>query len=114
RIGRSFAGSGRRGHPPPAIDQQEQLLTALLLILTHDRTAALRERFPIDRAHVVSVHVLAQRLELRLAAAAAQLAHAEIAPTLARRERERARKIRERRLDRDRLPPRAACLPPHE
>src|SRR6185503_14916531 len=75
----------------------------LLLVLPHDRTAALRERLPVHGSYVVADDVLAQRLELGQPSAPARVAHAQIAPALARGESQRLLEAEHRRLDRERL-----------
>ena len=71
------------GHEPPAVEQADDRLVALLLVLADDQAAPPRGRLPVDVAVFVVAPVLAQPLELVLAAAQAHRPHQEIFPALA-------------------------------
>ena len=62
-----------RVHLPPAVQQEDDLLVALLLVLARHRPAQPRGGLPVDLAQRVALAVLAQLVELEPFAAAPAL-----------------------------------------
>src|SRR5258706_2098981 len=77
-----------RHHPPPAVDEEHDLLVALVLVLARDEPAAPRRRLPVDLAHRVALAIFAKLVELQARAAPATAQHADVRqPVLDREER---------------------------
>src|SRR5262245_38735101 len=80
-------------HPPAAVDQEHDLLIALVLVLARDQPAHARRRLPVDAPLTVALAVLAELVKVEPLAAAPTLEHAELREAVVGGEK---RELRER------------------
>lgn len=66
-------------HPASAIEHEDDLLVALILVLTGDGRTLAGGGLPIDLAQAVAFTEFAQLIELQAQAAALALAHSQLA-----------------------------------
>jgi hypothetical protein len=88
-----------RAEPAAAIDQEHDVLVALVLVLARDQLPRARSRFPVDLALRVAFAVFAQLVELESFTAARTLQHADLREPLVSREQCVLRKRREVGID---------------
>src|SRR5690606_9685733 len=72
-------------HASAAIEQENDLLVAFVLIFAGDRGALARRRLPVDLPQGVAVAEVAQLVEFQTEAATRALAHAELAEPVVHR-----------------------------
>ncbi|MNQ86508.1 hypothetical protein D3C85_1017040 [compost metagenome] len=86
-------------HAPAAVEQEDDLLVALVLVLAGDRRALAGGGLPVDLAQAVAVAEFAQLVKLQAQTAAWPLAHAELAEPVVDRHQLRAIQAGEVRVD---------------